>query len=682
MRITHRIAALTIAVVLPLAAATSASAAGWLTGPPVSASGDDVLTPLTAVTPSGERIVAWERLDPTTGNRFGLAVRVAQPGADLGPVQLISDPDEEDPSLTVGTDGTVALVWASDRTLHIATRAPGQQAFAEVPPFPLGGSPEDVPKVAMRGGDVYVTLSTRTDVGTVEVSAIQAAWLPARGGAILPLPGTGQGNVIARASFDESTQPDHVVAEPTIVLSGDAINVAWEDMQDAAAANDPGLTKLQRAVGRIDTATIGDPVTVDTITDPTFFRAPDVGPVVVAGAGHVDVVYTTPAGRIAYQDVSAANPIQTVTPDRGGFNTQAAIDPAGSLVLAWQRFTAPAGVEAVFSAIAPAGAPVQPIVRLTPPNSNERLDELVAGPDGSALALIDRAVSFSGDSVTSRVQASVRPAGGSFGALEEISGPQDRTGEDADFDVASAAIGTSGQAVVGWTANDRSGTSSERVFVSTRDATAPAIAAVSVPAQVGVQTPVAMTATAVDSQSVATVSWDFGDGSQADGNAVSHAYGAPGVYLVTVTATDASGNSASQARAIAVVSPDTSDHTAPVISTLTSSHPRFRVAATNATQIARKHKRTPAGTIFTLRISERSTLVLSFSGRAGRRRSLVTPPPLVRTARGPGSVSLAFSGRIAGVRLAPGSYRMSVVAIDPAGNRSRPATVAFSVVSR
>jgi PKD domain len=682
MRITHRIATLTIAALLPFAAAASASAAGWLTGPPVSASTDDVLTPLTAVLPTGERIVAWQRLDQMTGNRLGLAVRVAQPGADFGPMQLIADPSEDDPSLRVGSDGTAALVWASDQTLHIATRAPGQQAFAEAPPFPLGGFASDVPRATMRGGDVYVTLATRTDVGTVEVSAIQAAWLPARGAAILPLPGTGQGNVIARASFDESTQPEHVVAEPTIALSGASINVAWEDMQDAAATNEPGVTKLERAVGRIDTAMIGDPVTVDTVTDPTFFRGPDIGPVVAAGGGHVDVVYTTPTGRIAYQDVSGTNPIQTVTPDGGGFNTQAAIDPAGSLVLAWQRFTAPAGVEAVFSAIAPAAAPVQPVARLTPPNANNRLDQLVAGPDGSALALIDRAVTFSGDNVTSRVQASVRPAGGSFGALEEISGPQDRTGEDAEFDVASAAIGTSGQAVVGWTANDRSGTSSERVFVSARDATAPVIGAVSVPTQAGVQTPVTMSATAVDLQSTAAVSWDFGDGSQGDGNVVSHAYGAPGVYLVTVTATDASGNSASQSRAVAVAAPDTSDHTAPVISKLSSSHRRFRVAANSAAQIARKHKRAPAGTVFALRVSERSTLVLSFSGHAGRRHALVTPPPLVRTARGPGSVALAFSGRIAGVMLAPGSYRMSVVAIDPAGNRSRPATVAFTVVSR
>jgi hypothetical protein len=54
----------------------------------------------------------------------------------------------------------------------------------------------------------------------------------------------------------------------------------------------------------------------------------------------------------------------------------------------------------------------------------------------------------------------------------------------------------------------------------------------------------------------------------------------------------------------------------------------------------------------------------------------------VRGGRGPGAVSIPFSGRLGGTRLAPGSYVASVNAIDASGNRSRPATVRFTVVSR
>ncbi|MFT5060746.1 MAG: PKD repeat protein, partial [Polaromonas sp.] len=35
--------------------------------------------------------------------------------------------------------------------------------------------------------------------------------------------------------------------------------------------------------------------------------------------------------------------------------------------------------------------------------------------------------------------------------------------------------------------------------------------------------------------------WDFGDGASASGAQVSHGYGAPGTYTVTVTARDATG---------------------------------------------------------------------------------------------------------------------------------------------
>jgi hypothetical protein len=47
-----------------------------------------------------------------------------------------------------------------------------------------------------------------------------------------------------------------------------------------------------------------------------------------------------------------------------------------------------------------------------------------------------------------------------------------------------------------------------------------------------------------------------------------------------------------------------------------------------------------------------------------------------------GSRSLAFSGRVKGRTLKPGSYRMLVRATDAAGNRSAARTVRFKVVSR
>jgi hypothetical protein len=43
-------------------------------------------------------------------------------------------------------------------------------------------------------------------------------------------------------------------------------------------------------------------------------------------------------------------------------------------------------------------------------------------------------------------------------------------------------------------------------------------------------------------------------------------------------------------------------------------------------------------------------------------------------------VRLRFSGRVAGRRLAPGSYRLRVVAVDGAGNTSAARTARFKIV--
>jgi hypothetical protein len=89
-------------------------------------------------------------------------------------------------------------------------------------------------------------------------------------------------------------------------------------------------------------------------------------------------------------------------------------------------------------------------------------------------------------------------------------------------------------------------------------------------------------------------------------------------------------------------------------------------------------KLAPAGTVLRMVLSERATLALSISRARGSRRTAVGT--LVRTSAGPGALAIAFSGRIGRTALAPDTYVATVVAIDGAGNRSRPVRVAFTVV--
>jgi hypothetical protein len=148
-----------------VAAAALARAAGWVTGPPISPPGQIALIPSIALTPSGDQIVAWEHV-ATDGTPQAIVVRTARPGQGLGPAQLLPVPDAFDLSPTVGADGTAALVWLESSSpnnddVHIARRAPGERAFTQATPFPLGGSANGSPAVAVTDGAVYVAQATQ-----------------------------------------------------------------------------------------------------------------------------------------------------------------------------------------------------------------------------------------------------------------------------------------------------------------------------------------------------------------------------------------------------------------------------------------------------------------------------------------------------------------------------------------
>jgi Ca2+-binding RTX toxin-like protein len=90
-----------------------------------------------------------------------------------------------------------------------------------------------------------------------------------------------------------------------------------------------------------------------------------------------------------------------------------------------------------------------------------------------------------------------------------------------------------------------------------------------------------------------------------------------------------------------------------------------------------KAKATSVGTVLRYRLSEAATVTVDVLPSKGTK--FLTR--LTRRAKA-GARSLAFSGRVKGRTLKPGSYRMLVRATDAAGNRSAARTVRFKVVSR
>jgi PKD repeat protein len=684
-----------LALLIPLSLPASAGAVGWVTGAPLSPAGRVAIEPKVAITPSGERIVAWQELQAGTDSVQSTVVRVAPPGGEFGPPQTFASGDDEDLSVAVGSDGTAAVVWsqsvaANTIELHVARQAPGQAGFTESTPAGLAFRLRDAPQVAIAGGDVYVALdATRLD-GNVETTAIQAVRLAAGSGQLQALNG---GASLDTARFDTSNQPSSVADGAHIAVEGGTVHVIWEFLQDAPTTTGSGTTVVRRATAPAGGGNFGTPIQVDNSTTPSFFRAEAASPVIAAGHGRVDLAWVRSGGeQIGYQELTTGGGPQHI--DAFAASVHAGVDATGALLLAWQAFTATDGSQGVFAATVPPGGPAGTPTRLTPLGGNRQLDDFAVGDDGSALAVPDQANFESFSDSTEHVQASFRAPGAAFGGLEEVSGTQDRTG-NATFSTASAALGSGGRALIAWIADDGSGVANSRVFVSERDAVAPVFGAIRLASTGVAGRPVSFSAAATDTLSAVTINWDFGDGAHARGTAVTHAYGAAGTYTVTVSARDGEGNVATQTRTVGVADPR--DTTAPTITRLRVTNARFRTAGDTAALIAAS-RRIPAGTSFKLALSERATVVLSLRGRVAGRRAgshcvaagrrgrrcvvALDAGTIIRAGRGPGNVTIPFSGRVDGRSLPAGADSASVVAIDGAGNRSRPRTVRFTVVSR
>ncbi len=136
------------------------------------------------------------------------------------------------------------------------------------------------------------------------------------------------------------------------------------------------------------------------------------------------------------------------------------------------------------------------------------------------------------------------------------------------------------------------------------------------------------------------------------------------------------------------------DHTPPTISSLSLSPASFKAANVGASVIARHvtsrvsyRLSEPATTTFTAqrvlpgRRSGKRCGAPSRSNRGRRRCTRLKAVPGSFTHTGKlGPNSFTFTGRIAGTALARGSYRLTGTAKDAAGNRSKAAARAFSIV--
>ena len=654
--------------------AASASAIGWVTGSPVSPPGVVATTPMIALTPSGERIAAWVPLQGATSNVEGIAIREAPPGGGFGATQLIAG-GVELPTLRVGSDGTAVLAWtervsAHEDALHIARRLPGQSSFVEATPFALGMQGDQDPALAIENGAVYVAEGTADEVGTIDTSAVRVIELAA--GSTTPEALDGGANGLDHDSFDFTKAGGRVVEGARIAVQGGRIWVMWEHLLDGAG-NANGVTSVFNA-----TRLVSGGAFTRGLIDAVGSRSPSaplVAPRLVSSGARVDAVWTRQNPR-EFVDLSltGGGPPRTVPITDFEGSVQAGLGPDGTLLLAGEDFAPPNGDIAVFGAVVGDGDVTGSTTQLTGSNAERQFDDMAVAPDGSALVLVDRGNDDGFDNADENVQAAYRRPGAAFGQLENVSGVRDRTGK-AIFDLAAAAVGSGGRAVAAWSADDGSGTTNERIYVSQRDATPPVIHSVSVPPRAAMGARVRMAVSATDALSPTQVSWDFGDQSGASGASVQRVYGTPGRYAVAVTVRDGAGNTTTRHQTI-VITP------APVlVSQFRLTSTRFRVGK-RGTAVLAASRRAAVGTVFKLRVNQRVTVVVAISRQRSGHRPAATIGTLIRAGRGPGEVSIPFSGLVGNTRLAPGSYVASVTGIIPGGASSRLHAAGFTVLGR
>jgi hypothetical protein len=217
---------------------------------------------------------------------------------------------------------------------------------------------------------------------------------------------------------------------------------------------------------------------------------------------------------------------------------QVGLDGQGRAVAVWHSYESGVGVFGIeVSTTAFLNGPWSSPVVLAEDETGFSKPDVAVDPAGAANAVW---VALGGT-----ISAASGSAGGAFAPATPIS-----NSAHIGFGDPQIAMDTGGDAIAAWPA---SGPTGSHIAVAVNDVTPPVLSAIGVPSTVAVGTTAAMTATASDAwSSPVSLAWDFGDGATVGGNAVSHAYATPGTKTVTVTATDAAGNSAGQTRQIAV----------------------------------------------------------------------------------------------------------------------------------
>jgi PKD domain len=521
-------AALLASLACLLFASPAAAAPAWLVPTELSAPGRDASEPALAMGESGETVAVWQRQSET---EIGQTVQAStrSPGAAFStPLELSAAAGE--PTVAMTPSGEAVALWRhffqeegkGYYAIQASYRPPGGSFSAplDVAVLPSAALPQDIHVAIDAAGDTAAVWTQQEE----STSVIEASLRPAGAGFSTP-------TTISPTPL----VPGHSAQGPRV-----AIDAAGEAA--AAWAYDNGTNEVIQA----STASPGG-----SFSAPVDLSAPggEAGAPAIAmtPTGDVTAVWTRSNDTNYIIETSTASPgdsfsapVELSDPSHSAFEPELAIDPAGDAVAVW---TYENGTNDVIQAstAGPGGSFSSP-VELSESGQNASNPELSINP-GAAVAVVWQRSNGENEIV----QASTGSTTSGFSSPVDLSAP----GQDAFFPM--VAIDNAGDATAVW---KRSNGANEIVEAAGYDADAPLLRDLSIPSSGTVGVPLTFSASPFDVWPIASTSFNFGDGANAQGTSVSHTYSARGTYQVTVTSTDAAGTPVSAERTITILPSD------------------------------------------------------------------------------------------------------------------------------
>jgi hypothetical protein len=655
-----------------LAAASAGAAPTWLAPAKLSTLGQNAEQPQISVDPQGDALAVWERF-----NVIEVSSRPAGSASWQAPVTLSNTKDMASAAqVALDSQGDSVAVWESFDGSEYAIEGAARSGLngswqAPVVLKLLGTMPSAGPDLAIDPRGDAIAIWPR------EEKTVEVAGRPA--GGVFQKPET----------LSSSAQAQHR-AEVGIDAAGDVTAVWEEDIGGeifTEASSKPFGGKWQTAVSLSAAGgNANEPrVAVDSQGDAVAVWERFEGEEIIEAASKPR------SGPVWNKAVALTKPELGKGEPAG---QQVAIDGQGDAVAVWSRTN---GLhDFVEAAEGRTSSSVwQSPITLSGPGANvEEAPQVGVNERGDAVVVWERS-----NGASEIVEAaSGSAASGSWQAPLALSAAGQNASEQ------QVALDEQGNAVAAWKRFDGTSYIAEAAGF---DASGPLLNSLTIPTTGTVGQSLAFSTSPFDVWSaLGATSWSFGDGTGQTGTSVTHAYGAPGTYTVTVTSVDVLGNVTSASARVAIAGPVTKIlpliFVRPTITGARLSPSRFRVAkrATAVSARAKAKRKIEQGTSFNFTLNEAAKLRIAFTRpavglRSGKRcvapsaklrhahakscKRTLTVGTLSRGNQRAGANSVAFSGRIGSKALISGVYKATLTA-SADGLSSAPVTLSLTVV--